>query len=148
MTKWIIVLMSGLTLATAQPNTDAAKKEVMAASDALKQALMKKDAAGLQKYLHEDLTYSHSAGMNQTKADVIQATMGKTVIEALDFSETTVRVYGNTALIKAHVEMRNNNAGKATTNHLNILFVWIKGPGGWQLVARQATQLSPPTPEP
>jgi hypothetical protein len=113
--------------------------------DALNQALMKKDVAALQKLLHDDLTYSHSAGMTQTKADVIQSATGKTVTEALDFTDTTVRVYGNTALIKAHVEMRNNNAGKATTNHLNILFVWVKGPGGWQLVARQATLLAPPT---
>jgi ketosteroid isomerase-like protein len=145
MSKWIVALLSGLMLATAQPNTDAAKKEVLAASDALNQALMKKDVAALQKLLHDDLTYSHSAGMTQTKAEVIQGATGKTVTEALDFTETTVRVFGNTALIKAHVEMRNNNAGKATTNHLNILFVWIKGPGGWQLVARQATMLAPPT---
>jgi ketosteroid isomerase-like protein len=140
MNKWIVVLLSGLALATAQPNPDAARKEVLAASDALNQALIKKDAAALQKLLHDDLTYSHSAGMQQTKAEVIQAAMGNTTTEAIDFSDTTVRVYGNTALVKAHVELRNSNGGKATTNHLNILFVWVKGPGGWQLVARQASQ--------
>ena len=145
MNKWIVALVSGLTLATAQPNPDAAKKEVLAASDALNQALMKKDGAALQKLLHDDLTYSHSAGLQQTKAEVIQSTMGSTTIEAIDFSDTTVRVYGNTALIKAHVELRNSNGGKATPNHLNILFVWVKGAGGWQLVARQATLLAPPT---
>jgi ketosteroid isomerase-like protein len=146
MTKWIVVLISGLTLATAQPNTTAAK-EVQAAEDALSQALMKKDAAALQKLLHEDLTYSHSSGLNQTKADVVKATTAKTNIEAIDFSDTTIRVYGNTALLKAHVELRNSTDGKATVNHLNILFVWVKGAGGWQLVARQASQLAPPTPQ-
>jgi ketosteroid isomerase-like protein len=140
MNKWIVVFLSGLTLAIAQPSPDAARKEVLAASDALNQAIMKKDAAALQKLLHDDLTYAHSAGLQQTKAEVIQAAMGSTTTEAIDFSDTTVRVYGNTALVKAHVELRNNNGGKATTNHLNILFVWIKGPGGWQLVARQASQ--------
>jgi ketosteroid isomerase-like protein len=145
MNKWIVALLSGLMLATAQPNTDAAKKEVLAASDALNQALMKKDVAALQKLLHDDLTYSHSAGLVQTKADVIQGATGKTVTEAIDFSDTSVRVYGNTGLIKTHVEMRNRSGDKATTNHLNILFVWLKGPSGWQLVARQATLLAPPT---
>jgi ketosteroid isomerase-like protein len=144
MTKWIVALLSGLTLAAAQPDPNAAK-EVLAASDALKQAMMKKDAAGLQKLLHEDLTYSHSNGRTQTKAEVVQATAGKTTIEAIDFSEVTVRVYGTTALIKANVDIRNSTDGKATTSHLNVLFVWLKGPGGWQLVARQSTQLSPPT---
>ena len=144
MTKWIIALLSGLTLAAAPPDP-AAVKDVLAASDALKQAMMKKDAAGLQKYLHEDLTYSHSSALLQNKADVVKATMGATTIEAMDFSDATVRVYGTTALIRANVDMRNSTGGKSTTSHINVLFVWLKGPGGWQLVGRQATQVSPPT---
>ena len=144
MTKWIVALLSGLTLAAAQPDPNAAK-EVLAASDALKQAMMKKDAAGLQKLLHEDLTYSHSNGRNQTKAEVVEATKSTTTIEAIDFSDATVRVYGTTALVKANVNFRNSTDGKSTTSHLNVLFVWLKGKGGWQLVGRQATQLSPPT---
>ena len=103
MTKWILFLLSGLSLFAAPPDPQAVK-EVMAASDAWKLAMMKKDAAGLQKLMHEDMIYSHSSGMMQTKADVIKATTtGKTVIEAMDFSETTVRVYGNMALIRANV---------------------------------------------
>jgi ketosteroid isomerase-like protein len=145
MTKWIVVFLSGLTLAVAQSDSDAATKEVLAASDALKQAMMKKDAAGLQKFLHEDLTYSHSNARKQTKADVVKATLGPTTIEAMDFSDVGVRVYGTTALIRANVDMRNSTDGKSTTSHINVLFVWLKGPGGWQLVARQATQVSPPT---
>jgi len=144
MTKWIVALLSGLTLAAAPPDP-AAVKEVLAASDALKQAMMKKDAAGLQKYLHEDLTYSHSSALLQNKADVVKATMGATTIEAMDLSDLTVRVYGTTALIRANVDMRNSTGGKSTTSHINVLFVWLKGPGGWQLVGRQATQVSPPT---
>jgi ketosteroid isomerase-like protein len=144
MTKWIAVLMfSGLTLAAAPPDP-AAVKEVLAANDALKQAMMKKDTAGVQKYLHDDLTYSHSNGRTQTKDDVVQATKGATTIEAIDFSEVNVRVYGATALIKANCDMRNSTNGKATTTHLNVLLVWLKGPGGWQLVARQSTLLTPP----
>ena len=146
MTKWIVVLLSGLTLAAAQPDPKVVK-EVLAASDACKLAMMKRDAAGLRKLLHEDLIYSHSNGRTQTKAEVLQDTTGKTTMEAMDFSETTVRVYGNTALIRAKVEIRNSTDGKATTFHTNVLHVWLKGPGCWQLVSRQATQLSPPTPQ-
>jgi ketosteroid isomerase-like protein len=145
MTKWILVLMSGLAAAAAQPDPNAVK-EVMAASDAWKQAMMKKDGAALQKLLHDDITYSHSSGFNQTKAEVIQTTTtGKSSVDAMDFSDVTVRVYGTTALIRAKVEMRNIIDGKATTFHLNVLHVWLKGPDGWQMIARQTTQLSPPT---
>jgi ketosteroid isomerase-like protein len=145
MTKWIVLLLSGLAAATAQPDPSVTK-EVMAASDAWKQAMMTKDGAALQKLLHDDITYSHSSGFLQTKADVIKATTGgRTTIEKMDFSDTTVHVFGNTALIRANVEMRNVTEGKSTTFHVNCLHVWVKGPAGWQMVARQATQVSPPT---
>jgi ketosteroid isomerase-like protein len=147
MKMWIIALLSGLTLAAAQPDPNAAK-EVTAASDALKQAMMKKDAAGMQKLLHEDLIYSHSNGRSQNKADVIKTTLGPTVIEAMDFSDVVTLVWGNTAVIRANVEMRNGSGGKSTTNHLNVLHVWLKGPGGWQLAVRHAAMMSPPTTTP
>jgi ketosteroid isomerase-like protein len=143
MTKWILALFSGLTLVAAQPDP-AAVREVLAASDALKQAMMTKDTEGVRKYLHDDLVYSHSHGQNQTKADVVQATKGTTTIEAIDFSQVSVRVYGNTALFKANCDFRNNTDGKAATTHLNVLMVWLKGPDGWQLVGRQSTLLDPP----
>jgi ketosteroid isomerase-like protein len=63
----------------------------------------------------------------------------------MDFSETTVRVFGTTVLIRANVEMRNAADGKSQTFHLNVLHVWQKGPGGWQMIARQATLVSPTT---
>jgi ketosteroid isomerase-like protein len=144
MTKWLVALLSGLTLAAAPPDPTAVK-EVLAASDALKQAMMNKDAAALRKYLHDDLTYSHSNALLQNKADIVKATTGDTTIEAMDFSDITVRVYGTTALIRANLDVRNSTGGKSTTSHINVLFVWLKGPGGWQLVGRQATQVSPPT---
>jgi ketosteroid isomerase-like protein len=119
-----------------------AEKEVLAAMDAWKQATMKKDGAALDKLLHPDLTYSHSSAMNQTKAEVISSvTTGKATVEGITFSDTTVRVYGKTALVKGKVDIVNNTDGKSTPAHLNILHVWIKGPQGWQMVARQATRL-------
>ncbi len=143
MTKWIVALFSCVALWAAQPSSKA-RQEVLAAMDAWKQATMNRDGAALQKLLHEDLTYSHSDGRTETKADVLKvATAGKTIVEGIDFGETTVRVYGTTALVKGVVDFRNNAGGNKTTAHLNVLHVWLKGPGGWQLVARQSTRLTP-----
>ena len=104
---------------------------------------MKKDGAALDKLLHPDLTYSHSSAMTQTKADVIKSvTTGNGAVESITFfPDTTVRVYGKTALVKGKVDIVNNTGGKSSAAHLNILHVWIKGPQGWQMVARQATRL-------
>jgi ketosteroid isomerase-like protein len=111
--------------------------------EAWKQATMKKDKAALEKLLHNDLSYSHSSGKNETKAQVLEAVLhGKSTVEAVEFSDTTVRVYGKTALVKGKVDMTNRTDGKSTTAHLDILHVLVKGPQGWQLVARQATRLT------
>ena len=137
------MLLSAAVISAAVTDSKA-DKEVLAAMDAWKQATLKKDAGALEKLLHDDLTYSHSSGKTETKADVIKSvTTGKATVEAIDFSGTTVRVYGNTALVKGKVDIRNNTDGKSTTANLNILHVWVKGPHGWQMVARQATRLTP-----
>jgi ketosteroid isomerase-like protein len=116
--------------------------EVLAAMEAWKQATLNKDGAALEKLLHDDLTYSHSNVKTETKADVLASvTRGKSTVEAIDFSDTKVGVYGDTALVRGKVDITNNNDGKSNTAHLNILHVWIKQSQGWQMVARQATRL-------
>src|SRR5712672_4425381 len=98
MNNCILVLLSAAVLSAAGTDSKP-EKDVLAAMDAWKQATMKKDGAALEKLLHADLTYSHSSGHNQDKADVVKTvTTGKATTASIDFSETTVRVYGNTAL--------------------------------------------------
>jgi ketosteroid isomerase-like protein len=141
MKKWMWLLISASVLSAAGSESKG-EKEVLAAMDAWKQATMKKDRAALEKLLHPDLSYTHSSAKNETKADVIKAvTTGNSTVEAVDFINNTVRVYGNTALVKGKVDIKNNVDGKSTIANLDILHVWLKGPQGWQLVARQAVRL-------
>jgi len=108
--------------------------------DAYKDAMIHKDGAALERLLSNDLTYIHSGGKLETKADVIQSIIsGKTIVEAIDFSDTAVRFYGKTALVRGKVDLWHS---KTNIVHMNVLHVWVKGPQGWQMVARQATRLS------
>ena len=64
----------------------------------------------------------------------------------MKFSETSIRIYGNVALVKGVTDFRNGQPGKMNDNHLNILWVLVKrpaGPHGWQIVARQTTRIGP-----
>ena len=136
-----------LVLATAafpEPmNNPKDEKSVMATLEAMAQATIKKDVATLDKIYHPDLTYSHSTAMNQTKAEVLKAVSGPGVTESMTFHETTFRIYGDVALVRGRNELRNGAPGNMHDNHLNILWVLMKGPGpqGWQIVARQTTRL-------
>lgn len=129
--------------ATAPVGNPKDEKAVMATLEAMAQATIKKDVAKLDAIYHPDLTYSHSSAMNQTKAEVLKAVAGPAVTESMTFHETTIRIYGNTALVRGRVELRNGTPGTMHDNHLNILWVLLRGsgPDGWQIVARQTTRL-------
>jgi ketosteroid isomerase-like protein len=138
MKKLALVLIAAATFAAS--SNDPSEKGALAAMEAFKTATIAKDGAALNKLLADDLTYTHSAGQEQTKAQYIEATVsGKSVVEALVFTGTTVRTYGNIALVKGRVDLSHS---KTNVVHMNILHVWRHGPQGWQLVARQATRLA------
>ena len=143
-----VALLSGLLLVAgaafpATMNNPKDEKSVTATLEAMAQATIKKDVATLDKIYHPDLTYSHSSAMNQTKAEVLKAVAGPGVTESMTFHETSVRIYGNVALVRGRNELRNGAPGSMHDNHLNILWVMLKGPGpqGWQIIARQTTRL-------
>ena len=140
--KTILLTMTCAWGLMAAPASDAvAVKEVTAAMESLKQAMLHKDGAALDKLLSEDLTYIHSGGQNETKAEFMKAIVsGKSIVDRLDLTGTAVRVYGNTALYQGNVDLYHS---KTNIVHMNILHVWVKGAGGWKMVARQATRLIP-----
>jgi ketosteroid isomerase-like protein len=116
-----------------------AEKEVMATVDTWKQAMVKGDAAALGKLYHSDLTYEHSSGKTETKAESIEAaTKPGAVAKSIEFKDPTVRVYGNTAIVKS---VGDFTGATGTVSHLDVLMVFVKSPQGWQLVARQSTKI-------
>jgi ketosteroid isomerase-like protein len=145
MTKWIFCLLSATMLSAATPDPRS-EKEVLSVMAAYKQALMKKDATALARILSDDLTYTHSSNLHQDKAAVLALLNGKSVVEAMDFKDMKVRVYGNSAVVTADVDTTSNSGTAVSVTKLHILHVLVKGPQGWQLVARQATRYPEPAP--
>jgi ketosteroid isomerase-like protein len=119
--------------------SDADSKAVLAAMNALSQALIHRDGPALDRLLNDDLTYVHSGGQFESKADVIKAnTTGKSVIEKIEFTNPKVRVHGNTALVTGRVDLWHSPTNIVP---MDVLHVWVKSSGQWRLVARQATRL-------
>ena len=117
--------------------------DVMAAMNAWKEATIKRDTAALQNLLADDLSYTHSSGMNETKKQVLDGiSSGKTKVKSIEWSNATVRNYRKTAVVKADVKILNDGAAAPTS--LNVLFVWVQNAAGaWQMAARQAIRLQP-----
>lgn len=116
-----------------------AEKDVLAAVDAWKQAALKGDAAALGRIYHDGLAYTHSNGMTQTKAVAIAAeTAPNGIYKAVEMRDVEVHVFGDTAIVEYKLDL-THFAGD--TAHLHEIMVWMKSPGGWQLLARHATKL-------
>jgi hypothetical protein len=116
------------------------EQEVLAAMEVYRNAMVTRDGVALEKVLGSDLAYVHSGGEVETKQDVIDAIVKvKTVVEKIEFSGSTVRLYGNTALVRGRVDLWHSPTNIV---HMNVLHVWIKGASGWQLQSRQATRLA------
>jgi ketosteroid isomerase-like protein len=117
-----------------------AQDEVLAVMDVYKKAMIERDGKALDRVLSDDLAYTHSGGQFQTKADVIDSIVNKkTTIQRMEYSDTTVRFYGDVALVKGRVDLWHS---PTVIVHMNVLHVWVKRPQGWQMVSRQATKLA------
>jgi ketosteroid isomerase-like protein len=146
----LTVILGCSTIASAQVGSQTANspdtKAVMATLETMAKATIEKDVATLSRIYGDDITYSHSSGLTETKAQVLKNIQGPSVAEFMKFSETNIRVYGDVALAKGIVDFRNGAPGKMLDNHLNILWVMVRrsdGPHGWQIVARQTTRIGP-----
>jgi ketosteroid isomerase-like protein len=140
MKQTISTLFVALAFSCVLPAADA-DKDVLAALDAWRQGTVHKDTALLSKVLHKDLTYTHSSGLEQTKADNLKAVSAPSYkILAIEFSNTTVRIYGDTAIVKTDADVTSASSGSPSTSHLILLHVFLKTPAGWQMIARQATK--------
>jgi ketosteroid isomerase-like protein len=114
-----------------------ADQEINAVIETWKQAMLKGDAATLEKLYSKDLTYEHSSGKVETKAESIaNATKPDSISKGIVFQHPTTRIYGNTAVFRSRGDF-TTHAGEV--HHLDVLMVWIKSGSGWQLVARQST---------
>jgi ketosteroid isomerase-like protein len=109
--------------------------------ETMARATIQKDVATLDRIYADDLTYSHSTALTQTKAEVLKAVAGPNISESMTFRDTTIRLYGGVALVKGVCDYRNGPPGNITDNLLDILWVLVKNPQGWQIVARQTVRM-------
>lgn len=129
-----------LVTAVAVAADQTMEREVKAVMETFRQAMLSGDAAVMARLLHPDITYCHSSGSTQDKQSVL-AKFGAAA--SFEYSDTTIRIHGSVALVKNVTDMRNA-ATRDTPNRLNVLYVWVKGAEGWQMIARHPIRLPIP----
>lgn len=135
------LVLSSAAAYAAPPSDPQAEKEVMAAMEAWRQALLKKDGAALTRLYHEDIRYGHSSGLVEDKKTavnhIVTSKADYAVVEVLD---PRITVQGNLALVNARVNYKQVTDGKANDVRMHVLHVWVRTPQGWQMIGRQSTR--------
>ena len=122
--------------------TDHSKEvnAVTAAVEALRKAMIAGDKSALDKLVADELSYGHSSGRLETKAEfVADLTSGKAGFSSIELSDQTVNIVDNIALVR-HVFVGASRRHGGTLK-LSNLTVWLQQQGQWKLVARQAAKL-------
>ena len=114
--------------------------EVMMKMLALKNALIAHDSLALDGLLASDVTYGHTSGMIQTKAQLIRSVISKEQdYKTIDPSDMNIRIYDNTAVVTMKSAVSMMFLGKPLNMNMYVTLVWVKK-NKWQLVARQSVK--------
>ena len=123
------------------PNTQTGKESaVSAAVEALRKAMIAGDRAALERLSLPALSYGHSSGRLEDKAEFVEAlASGTSGFSAIELADQTVSVVGNVALVRHLFNGTRRKEGDRMK--LSILTVWLEQSGQWQLLARQAVKV-------
>lgn len=105
------------------------------------QALVNKNTVFINQQTDKALSYGHSNGWVETKADVIKdLETGYISYQEIKEDSITAVINGNMANVRFLAAITANM--KETTNHfkLRVLEVWVRKGNRWLLFARQAVK--------
>lgn len=108
-------------------------------------AILQRDVATLEKIWADDYVFVNAAGDVLTKTErLANIKSGATTLDSINEKENvTVRVYQNSAVATSRVTLKGQYSGQPVSGEYRSTLVWVKGPGGWQLVSNQLTALKP-----
>jgi len=132
---------AGLSRGLLAQSSDEAS--VSAAVEALTKAMLDADRTRLDDLTSDQLSYGHSSGRFETKAQFIDVVAGKkTIYKSIALSEPKVAVAGNNAIVRHVFSGETESEGKPSSARVGVLQVWQKQQDGrWKLLARQAFKL-------
>jgi hypothetical protein len=139
--KTLLSLLTLLFTLTAYGQTSE-EKEVGAAVEALKKALIDGKETDLNAIAAEELSYGHSSGKVEDKKTFVERLVsGDSDFKTIQLSEQTIRIVGNIAIVRHRLVAETNDNGRPGNPNLSVLLIWQNQSGKWRLLARQATKL-------
>jgi ketosteroid isomerase-like protein len=144
----VVLLACVLSIALVRPSANQAARsgeaepEIRQMESRRIQAMLRVDTEELNRVLADDLTYVHSSGQVDTKAELISSLQsGQRKYESIQPDEIKVRVYGEAAVVTGRAQMRTKSQGQDFHFQIRFTDVYVKKGDGWQMVAWQSSRL-------
>ena len=99
------------------------------------EAGQRKDMAALERIVGADFVYTAS-GQGRWPRERWLETVAVYDLEGFAFLDVDVRLYGDAAVVLSRYEQEATVAGARRSGEFLITDVWVRGEGGWQVVAR------------
>lgn len=106
------------------------------------QALVNKNLVSINQQTDKALSYGHSNGWVETKADVIKdLETGYISYQSIKEDSISITMNGNMANVRFLADITATMKATTNTFHLKVLEVWVKKGNRWILFARQAIRV-------
>ncbi len=128
----------GLLRRSSAVAASADEAAVAQAVEALRKATLHQEKTQLEALAADQLSYGHSGGRVENKAQFIEGVMTrKAIVKSITLSDHTITVAGNDAIALHTAASESETDGKPTSGKISVLQVWQKQGGNWKLLARQ-----------
>ena len=133
----VIVLLVSALISAAQPD----EEKLTVTLKEFHQSLVNKNTVSINQQTYKALSYGHSNGWIETKAELIDH-LESGYIKYSSYREDSLQlmVNGNMANARFVADINVTLNGNNGNYHLKVLEVWVKKGKRWMLFARQAVR--------
>jgi ketosteroid isomerase-like protein len=139
-----IFFLVASALAQSPDSSSPQEEELRHAEKDRVEALVNRDVVGLEKLLADDLTYTHSTGIKESRAEFLHRIQSGELKYDFMQHETgvSVRMYGDTGVLTGTSRVKVRAGAQILNLHIRFTEVWVLKRGSWRLVAWQATRIA------
>lgn len=121
------------------------EQAALAAQDRRFAATIAGDVAALSAMMTDDLTYTHSSGVVESKAEFLDGLKsGRYLYREITPRERRVRVHGDAAVVSGRCHIVIEPGGRRTEIDLTFTELYVKEGGGWRMALWHSTRLPGP----
>jgi len=141
----VFTAMLLILLASAQDNTVASRdaatvEEIKRLEEARNQAILRGDAAALERMTADDYTFITLKGELRTKADIVKGfASGSFKYQSRSISDLNIHIYGQAAIVTGRSVQQGTENGKNYSGSYRFTRVYVKQNGSWKTVALHTT---------